>query len=81
MLNQKTKITKELLESGGIYDSSTPFKKDRYWCDVTNSYLKIYSSDTLKDILEIIYHEGVEAGKHEGKRDKINEIKKVLDLE
>lgn len=74
-------LSEELLESGGLYDTSTVFKKNQYWCDVTRSNLKIFRHDTLKDLLERVYEEGLVLGRLQGKEQRSTEIKKLLNIE
>lgn len=76
-------ITEEQLKKLGIIVEPVNIGSNnvKYWCDITDSYIKIYSNDNPVNIIKKIYLEGVKEGIEQGKIHRSNQIKSILNNE
>ena len=66
------------LEKIGIIRDGGELKPFKYWCNATQSHIKIYKTDTMEDLLKAIYEQGIEYGIKEGKKQRSKQIKGLL---
>ena len=71
-------MTTKQLERIGIFKDSTKLKPFNHWCNVTESFMNIYKTETLEDVVKRIYEEGVTDGIKEGKEQRSKQIKGLL---
>ena len=71
-------MTTKQLEKIGIVKDGGKLKPFRHWCNATQSHIHIYKTDTLEDVVKAIYEEGIEQGIKEGKEQRSNQIKGLL---
>jgi hypothetical protein len=71
-------MTTKQLEKIGIIKDGGKLKPFNYWCNVTQSSIKIYSTDTMEDVVKAIYDQGIEDGIREGKKQRSNQINDLL---
>jgi hypothetical protein len=71
-------MTPKQLEKLGII-AEGKLKPNKYWCNAIQDYLTIYKTDTIEDIFEKIYKVAEANGIIEGKRQRSNEFKVLMD--
>ncbi|AGO47291.1 hypothetical protein Phi19:1_gp045 [Cellulophaga phage phi19:1] len=71
-------MTTKQLEKIGIIRDGGKLKPFNYWCNVTQSHIKIYKTDTMEDVVKAIYEKGIEDGVKEGKEQRSKQIKGLL---
>lgn len=76
----KTKITQSQMDAIGMYHLGYKVRPHRYFVQFVGE-VDLYESTTLEDVFRLVYEAGIEDGKKQGKQIKIEEIKKVLDIE
>lgn len=67
------------LEKMGILTERTKLNPNRYWCNTIQDYINIKGTDTIEDVLNMIFSSGYVQGIETGKRQRSNEIKALLD--
>ena len=72
---------KEQLEQIGIYHEESKLKPFKYWCNITQGYLKITDKMTMEDVVKMVYEKGIELGLRDGKEQRSNEFKRLLNNE
>lgn len=66
------------LEKMGILTEKTKLNPNRYWCNTIQDYLTIKKTDTLEDVLNMIFSNGYAQGIETGKRQRSEQIKGLL---
>jgi hypothetical protein len=74
------KLTKEQLELMGIHSLENKLYPKKHFVPCLGD-IDIHESTEVKDILEMIWKSGNEYGQKQGMNMKIQEIKKVLEIE
>ena len=75
-------ITDKELESIGIIDEGSRLKPDRYWCNTTQTQMRInIKTATLEDVMTMIFEQGYTQGISTGKTQRSAEIKRLLNNE
>jgi len=72
-------MTARQLEKMGILTERTKLNPNRYWCNTTQDYLTIDKSNTMEDVLKMIFDSGMEQGIEEGKRQRSQQFKGLLE--
>lgn len=68
----------EELEKIGIFPDKTKIYPNRYWCNITQSEIKITDDLTTEDILFKIFEEGYTQGIETGKAQRSREFLNLL---
>ena len=66
------------LEKMGILTERTKLNPNRYWCNTVQDYLIIRKTDTMEDVLNMIFSNGYSQGIETGKRQRSEEFKGLL---
>jgi hypothetical protein len=74
-------LTTEDLEKIGIHDISTKFKKRLFYIDGINVEKVIPDYYDISDIYKMIFEIGFEKGVDVGKENKIEEFKKLFNIQ
>ena len=74
-------MTTKQLENIGVIKYSSKMKPFKHWCNATQTYMNISKTDTLEDVVKAIFEEGIEQGIKEGKEQRSNQIKGLLNNE
>lgn len=64
-----------------IHSLKTKLKPNLYWCNTTQSEMKIFKSYTPKDVLQMIYDAAHEQGIEVGKQQRSQEFKSLLNID
>lgn len=75
-----TKLTKEQLELMGIYSIESKLYPKRHFVPCLGE-VDLYESTDVKDIFEMIWKAGNEYGQKQGMKMKVQELKKVLEID
>lgn len=75
-----TKLTKEQLELMGIYSIESKLYPKRHFVPCLGE-VDLYDSTEVKDIFEMLWKAGNEYGQKQGMKIKVQEFKKVLEIE
>jgi hypothetical protein len=71
-------MTDNQLAKIDIYPDKTAVHKHRYWCNITQEHMIIHRDMTLKDVVENIFATGVSQGVEDGKLQRSNQFKMLL---
>ena len=71
-------MTDKQLEKLGIYRDGGKVRPNRYWCNTTQDHWIIYKSDTMEQILALVFENGKEQGIVEGKIQRSNQFSDLL---
>ena len=74
-------MTDTQLAKLGIHNIKTKLKPNLYFCDTTQSEMKIFKSYTAKDVLQMIYDHAFEQGIEQGKIHRSDEFKSLLNID
>jgi hypothetical protein len=75
-----TKLTKEQLELMGIFSIESKIYPKRHFVPCLGE-VDLYESTDVKDIFEMLWKAGNEFGQKQGMKMKVQELKKVLEIE
>lgn len=75
-------ITDKELEKMGIIHEGSKLKPDRYWCNTTQTQMRIDTKTaTIESVMTMIFEEGYTQGISTGKTQRSTEIKRLLNNE
>ena len=71
-------MTDKQLEKLHIHRDGGKLKPNNYWCNTTQSNMKIYRQNTYEDVMQMIYDEAYNQGVEEGKSRRSRELKALI---